>query len=69
MKNPLLLAKLEPYSILGTYKITGVEGGRQAKVLYPPAASGVQDDIAPNLSGLRRYSPIRPCQTHSITPF
>ena len=33
-----------------------------------PAASGVQDGIAPNLSGLRRYSPIRPRQTHSITP-
>ena len=35
-QKTLLLVKLEPYSVLGTYKITGVEGGRQAKVLYPP---------------------------------
>ena len=33
--NALLLTRLEPINVLGTYKITGAEGGRQAKVLYP----------------------------------
>ena len=38
----------------------------------PRSAYGLRGSgggIAPNLSGLRRYSPIRPRQTHSITPF
>ena len=33
-----------------------------------PTASGVQDGIAPNLSGLRRYSPICPRQMHGTIP-
>ena len=41
----LLLAKLEPYSVLGTYKITGAEGGRQAKVLYPPTYYSIRRGV------------------------
>ena len=40
--------------------------GRRS-ILHPNfEASGERDGIAPNLSGLRRYSPIRPRQTHGI---
>ena len=48
---------------IGEYRLRPSRLGAIPPSPVRPAASGVQDGIAPNLSGLRRYSPIRPRQT------
>ena len=44
------------------------EIGGNTTLLRRPTASGDRDGIAPNLSGLRRYSPICVRQMHGIPP-
>ena len=53
---------------IGEYRLRPSRLGANTTFPRRPAASGDQDGIGPHLSGLRRYSPICPRQTHSITP-
>ena len=44
----------------------------EGNTTLPRSAYGLRGSgmvLTPNLSGLRHYSPIRPRQTHGITPF
>ena len=50
----------------GTIRTSGLRPSVHIEPQF--AASRVQDGIAPNLSGLRRYFLIHPHQTHGIPP-